>query len=207
VRVPPGYYKPGDMRDIFFSIELFPRYVGYARNVEEYFPRGNQTAFEPIGQIPQVERTYAYFEETYGACCCCCCVYVCVYVYVSHVMCNGYACHVTAYEFMYRVCMCRLARFHIHSTSPRSRHSHVYTRECACVGWRAFSLANGDRPIDLYASACKPWRPAPPNNRSARSFSHRVRIPSTDTRSTIKLLSSSSSSYTCFWKKNIWRQA
>ena len=85
MRVPPGYYKPGDMRDIFFSIELFPRYVGYARNVEEYFPRGNQTVFEPIGRIPQVARTYAYFEETYGGCCCCCvraCVCARAYVYV-----------------------------------------------------------------------------------------------------------------------------
>ena len=88
VRVPAGYYKPGEMRDIFFAIELFPRYVGYSRNVEEYFPKGNETIFERIGQIPQVAHTYAYFEETYGVinerqvaisestCRCCCSTWI-----------------------------------------------------------------------------------------------------------------------------------
>ena len=32
----------GAMREVFFAYELFPRYVGYARNVAEYFPKGNQ---------------------------------------------------------------------------------------------------------------------------------------------------------------------
>jgi hypothetical protein len=30
------------MREVFFAYELFPRYVGYSRNVAEYFPKGNQ---------------------------------------------------------------------------------------------------------------------------------------------------------------------
>ena len=35
----------GDMREIFFAYELFPRYVGYARNVPEYFPKGNEVLY------------------------------------------------------------------------------------------------------------------------------------------------------------------
>jgi len=66
VRIPPADYKSGSMREIFFAYELFPRYVGYARNVPEYFPKGNETIFESIGKIPQVPHTFAYFEETYG---------------------------------------------------------------------------------------------------------------------------------------------
>ena len=54
------------MEQVFFAYELFPRYVGYSRGVPEYYPKGNETIFEPIGLIPQVAHTYAYFEETYG---------------------------------------------------------------------------------------------------------------------------------------------
>jgi dipeptidase len=54
------------MQQVFFAYELFPRYVGYSRGVPEYYPKGNETIFEPIGLIPQVAHTYAYFEETYG---------------------------------------------------------------------------------------------------------------------------------------------
>ena len=66
VRVPSADHDEGSMRDIFFAYELFPRYVGFARNVPEYFPQGNQTVFTPIGKIAQVGHTFAYFEETYG---------------------------------------------------------------------------------------------------------------------------------------------
>jgi dipeptidase len=34
--------------------------------VEAYLPISNQTEFKPIGYIPQVGETFAYFEETYG---------------------------------------------------------------------------------------------------------------------------------------------
>lgn len=37
----------GAMREVFFAYELFPRYVGYARNVAEYFPKGNQVLRAP----------------------------------------------------------------------------------------------------------------------------------------------------------------
>ena len=59
------------MRPVFFSPENYPRYVGTARgDIEEYKARkdlGQPDEFKPIGYIPQVEHTYAYFEETYGA--------------------------------------------------------------------------------------------------------------------------------------------
>jgi len=56
------------MRPIFFSPENYPRYVGYERQIPEYYPNDeNPNSFEPIGYIPQVSHTYAYLEETYGA--------------------------------------------------------------------------------------------------------------------------------------------
>lgn len=57
------------MRPIFYAPEVYPRYVGSARgNISAYSSRiSSQTAFEPIGYIPEVMHTYAYHEETYGA--------------------------------------------------------------------------------------------------------------------------------------------
>ena len=67
VRIPAATHKAGTMRPIFFAPENYPRYVGAARGaVPAYVPVGNQTAFVPIGHIPEVESTYSYFEETYG---------------------------------------------------------------------------------------------------------------------------------------------
>lgn len=51
----------------------YPRYAGYDRGAEAYYPENcahntvKCSAFTPIGYIPQVRHTYAYFEETYGA--------------------------------------------------------------------------------------------------------------------------------------------
>ena len=58
------------LRPIYYSPETYPRYVGYERNISEYYPKENeenQSTFIPIGYIPQVSHTYAYLEETYGA--------------------------------------------------------------------------------------------------------------------------------------------
>ena len=59
---------------VFFSPENYPRYVGTERGViPEYYPKQadgsdlEQQSFTPIGHIPQVEHTYGYLEETYGA--------------------------------------------------------------------------------------------------------------------------------------------
>lgn len=69
VKVPAADHAPGAMRPVFFTPESYPRYAGDARGVPEYAPRAdlNQTAWEPIGHIPEVRHTYAYMEETYGA--------------------------------------------------------------------------------------------------------------------------------------------
>lgn len=55
-------------RPIYFSPESYPRYVGTERHIPEYFPKTpDQTPFPPIGYIPQINHTFAYLEETYGA--------------------------------------------------------------------------------------------------------------------------------------------
>jgi len=60
------------MRAIQSSPENYPRYVGTDRNISQYFKEncqageGNCDEFEPIGYIPQVAHTFAYFEATYG---------------------------------------------------------------------------------------------------------------------------------------------
>ena len=73
VKVSAADHPPDTQRPIFFSPESYPRYVGYHREVPEYFPRRNpethqfEDSFEPIGFIPQVSHTFAYLEDTYGA--------------------------------------------------------------------------------------------------------------------------------------------
>lgn len=60
------------MRAIQASPENYPRYVGTDRNISQYFKEncqageGNCEEFVPIGYIPQVAHTFAYFEATYG---------------------------------------------------------------------------------------------------------------------------------------------
>lgn len=69
VKVPASEFAPGDVRPIYYSPESYPRYVGHDRGIPEYYPKEGEDheAFEPIGCIPQVPKTYAYLEETYGA--------------------------------------------------------------------------------------------------------------------------------------------
>ena len=52
---------------VFFSPEDYPRYVGYERGLEAYYPVGDQEPMASIGSLPEVNATYAYFEEPYGA--------------------------------------------------------------------------------------------------------------------------------------------
>lgn len=61
------------MRPIYASPENYPRYVGSTRGAPEYYSfnceagKSNCDDFSPIGYIPQVNHTFSYFEETYGA--------------------------------------------------------------------------------------------------------------------------------------------
>lgn len=58
----------GGPRPIYPSPESYPRYVGYARGAEPYFPLPGQAETEPIGHIPQpYDFSHPYLEETYGA--------------------------------------------------------------------------------------------------------------------------------------------
>jgi dipeptidase len=72
VRIPARDFAAGSMRPIWASPESYPRYVGTERQAPEYYSenclagKGLCDDFEPIGYIPQVEHTYAYYETTYG---------------------------------------------------------------------------------------------------------------------------------------------
>eukprot|EP00928_Gymnodinium_smaydae_P080413 TRINITY_DN6410_c0_g2_i1.p1 TRINITY_DN6410_c0_g2~~TRINITY_DN6410_c0_g2_i1.p1 ORF type:complete len:654 (+),score=62.46 TRINITY_DN6410_c0_g2_i1:72-2033(+) len=57
--------KNGSMRPVFYDLILYPRYVTRLRG-PCYFPEEGQKEYEPIGYIPQVESTFAYFESNYG---------------------------------------------------------------------------------------------------------------------------------------------
>jgi len=72
VKVNAAEHSAPTERPIYFSPESYPRYVGYSRDIPEYFPRIDdlgeyEASFVPIGSIPQVPHTFAYLEDTYGA--------------------------------------------------------------------------------------------------------------------------------------------
>lgn len=72
VKIPARDYSDGELRPVYYSPEQYPRYVGYARNASAYYPENCEAGasdckvMQPIGFIPQVRHTFAYFEETYG---------------------------------------------------------------------------------------------------------------------------------------------
>jgi len=63
--IPAASHLPGKRRPIYFAFEDYPRYVGRNRG-PCYMPTGDQKPYVPIGHIPQVSQTYAYYEATYG---------------------------------------------------------------------------------------------------------------------------------------------
>lgn len=67
VRVPAQDYANGRLRPVYWATEEYPRYVGWDRHVAAYTPVGLQKEYAPIGYIPQVNHTFAYLEQTYGA--------------------------------------------------------------------------------------------------------------------------------------------
>ncbi len=75
IRVPAADHAPGSQRPVFYDAvsigELeayasfaYRRYTGSARGPDYEMPGKPQT--EPIGYIPQVAQTYAYFDGNYG---------------------------------------------------------------------------------------------------------------------------------------------
>lgn len=72
VKIPAQDFPAGSNRPIYASPENYPRYVGVERKAPAYYPENCQAGeshckqFEPIGYIPQVNHTFAYFEATYG---------------------------------------------------------------------------------------------------------------------------------------------
>ena len=58
IKIPAADYPSGSNRAVYYSPESYPRYVGYERgDIPEYFPKEGQQPFEPIGFIPQVNKT------------------------------------------------------------------------------------------------------------------------------------------------------
>ena len=67
VKIPAADFAAGATRPIYWATEDYPRHVGSDRGAAAYAPVGSQKVSEPIGQIPQVQHTFAYFEQTYGS--------------------------------------------------------------------------------------------------------------------------------------------
>jgi len=63
--VPAMDHPSGSMRKIYHAIEYYPHYVGYDLG-PDYFPTKDQHAQEPIGEIPQVEHTFAYHDASFA---------------------------------------------------------------------------------------------------------------------------------------------
>uniref|UniRef100_A0A7S1IXI8 Dipeptidase n=1 Tax=Eutreptiella gymnastica TaxID=73025 RepID=A0A7S1IXI8_9EUGL len=68
VRVPAKHHKHGDKRYVYaFNIQ-YPRVVLHSdERGHEYAPEDHhQKHFKPLGHIPQVKHTYAYWDQDYG---------------------------------------------------------------------------------------------------------------------------------------------
>eukprot|EP00668_Euglena_longa_P001345 GGOE01001597.1.p1 GENE.GGOE01001597.1~~GGOE01001597.1.p1 ORF type:complete len:559 (+),score=140.68 GGOE01001597.1:26-1702(+) len=67
-RVPAMDHPPNAQRPIYPAPEEYPRLVlsDGSRGRGNYVPEPGQTETKPLGQIPQVNHTYALFEATYG---------------------------------------------------------------------------------------------------------------------------------------------
>lgn len=63
--VPEMDHEPGAMRPVYAFRLPYPRLCCYDRG-PTYFPKAGEEAVEPIGYIPQVEHTNAYFDGVYG---------------------------------------------------------------------------------------------------------------------------------------------
>ena len=66
VKIPAASWAAGSKRPIWPNPESYPRYVGTARLAEADYPKPGQQESQALGEIDQVNRTFSYFEETYG---------------------------------------------------------------------------------------------------------------------------------------------
>jgi hypothetical protein len=67
VRVPAADHPPGSLRPVHFVSGYFPRLVDSARS-PGYAPSPEAPSpSQPLGYIPQVAHTYAYWDLNYGA--------------------------------------------------------------------------------------------------------------------------------------------
>jgi len=64
--IPAADHEPGSKRPILPDTDDYPRYVGTARGGSTYTPLPGQSPTQPIGHIPQVAHTFAYFESGYA---------------------------------------------------------------------------------------------------------------------------------------------
>eukprot|EP00931_Biecheleriopsis_adriatica_P084570 TRINITY_DN5845_c0_g1_i3.p1 TRINITY_DN5845_c0_g1~~TRINITY_DN5845_c0_g1_i3.p1 ORF type:complete len:551 (-),score=83.62 TRINITY_DN5845_c0_g1_i3:23-1675(-) len=64
--IPAADHASGAMRPIYYDTEAYPRFLGTDRG-SCYQPHDGQVPYAPIGHIPEVSHTYAYYESTYGA--------------------------------------------------------------------------------------------------------------------------------------------
>eukprot|EP00963_Diacronema_lutheri_P004167 scaffold316_cov352-Pavlova_lutheri.AAC.31 len=65
VRVPAKDHEPGAMRPVYHILDGYPRLVDAERS-PYYAPVNGQKPSTPLGYIPEVEHTYAYWEQDYA---------------------------------------------------------------------------------------------------------------------------------------------
>ncbi|TYZ64913.1 hypothetical protein PybrP1_001136 [[Pythium] brassicae (nom. inval.)] len=66
VRVPAQEHAPGAMRAVYSFFGGFPRLVSHERGPHYTPATADQPLTQPLGFVPQVPHTYAYFDQDYG---------------------------------------------------------------------------------------------------------------------------------------------